>query len=106
MVMENMFGDILGDLGVALIGCANYAPSANIGAAHGVFQPCHGSDHALAGSGTANPVAMILSGAMMLEWLAERSDDHRAQKSAVVIRSAQACESACKTDPLRWVMIV
>ncbi|WP_246018299.1 isocitrate/isopropylmalate dehydrogenase family protein [Pelagibacterium montanilacus] len=69
MVMENMFGDILGDLGVALIGGANYAPSANIGDRHGVFQPCHGSSTGHAGTGKANPTAMILSGAMMLDWI-------------------------------------
>lgn len=49
-----------------------FAPSADIGAEHGVFQPSHGSAPDIAGKGTANPTAMILSTAMMLEWLGER----------------------------------
>jgi 3-isopropylmalate dehydrogenase len=48
------------------------APSADIGDTHGVFQPCHGTAPDIAGRGLANPTAMILSGAMMLEWLGER----------------------------------
>lgn len=88
MVMENMFGDILGDLGVALIGGMNYAPSANIGDTHGVFQPCHGSDHANAGTGRANPTAMVLSGAMMLDWLGERHAMEAAGRAAEAIRAA------------------
>ena len=61
-VTENMFGDILSDLGAALMGGMGYAPSADIGDEHGVFQPCHGSAPDIAGKGLANPAAMILSG--------------------------------------------
>ncbi|WP_299655423.1 isocitrate/isopropylmalate dehydrogenase family protein [uncultured Tateyamaria sp.] len=74
MVTENMFGDILSDLGAGLMGGLGLAPSADIGADHAVFQPCHGSAPDIAGQGVANPMAMILSGAMMLEWLAGRHD--------------------------------
>ena len=49
------------------------APSADIGDEHAVFQPCHGSAPDIFGQGKANPTACILSAAMMLEWLAERS---------------------------------
>jgi 3-isopropylmalate dehydrogenase len=72
LVTENMFGDILADVGAGLIGGMGMAPSADIGDAHGVFQPCHGTAPDIAGRGLANPTAMILSGAMMLEWLGER----------------------------------
>ena len=48
------------------------APSGDIGDAHGLFQPCHGSAPDIAGQGKANPTATILSAAMMLDWLAER----------------------------------
>ena len=71
MVTENMFGDILSDLGAGLMGGLGVAPSADIGDAHAVFQPCHGTAPDIMGEGRANPVAMILSGAMMLDWLAE-----------------------------------
>ena len=72
MVTENMFGDILSDLAAGLIGGMGFAPSADIGDAHAVFQPSHGTAPDIAGTGKANPTAMILSAAMMLEWLAER----------------------------------
>ncbi len=70
MVTENMYGDILSDAGAALMGGMGMAPSADIGDDHAVFQPCHGSAPDIAGQGKANPVAMILSGAMLLTWLA------------------------------------
>jgi 3-isopropylmalate dehydrogenase len=69
---ENLFGDILSDLGAGLIGGMGFAPSADIGNAHGLFQPSHGSAPDIAGQGIANPTAMILSLAMMLRWLGER----------------------------------
>ncbi|MEM8537120.1 MAG: isocitrate/isopropylmalate family dehydrogenase [Pseudomonadota bacterium] len=70
LVTENMFGDILSDLGAGLMGGLGVAPSADIGLHQAVFQPCHGSAPDIAGRGIANPMAMILSGAMMLDWLA------------------------------------
>ena len=73
MVTENMFGDILSDQAAALIGGMGMAPSADVGHDHGLFQPCHGSAPDIAGQGKANPTATILSAAMMLDWLAERS---------------------------------
>ncbi|HEY2019219.1 MAG TPA: isocitrate/isopropylmalate dehydrogenase family protein [Bryobacteraceae bacterium] len=68
VVTENMFGDILSDLGAALVGGMGMAPSADIGDRYAVFQPSHGSAPDIAGQGIANPVATILSAAMMLEW--------------------------------------
>ena len=72
VVTENMFGDILSDLGAGIMGGLGFAPSADIGEAHAVFQPCHGSAPDIASKGLANPIAMVLSAAMMLEWLGER----------------------------------
>jgi 3-isopropylmalate dehydrogenase len=69
MVTENMFGDILSDLAAGLVGGMGMAPSADIGDRYAVFQPSHGSAPDIAGRGIANPVAAILSAAMMLEWL-------------------------------------
>jgi 3-isopropylmalate dehydrogenase len=69
LVTENMFGDILSDLGAALLGGMGMAPSADIGDRHAVFQPCHGTAPDIAGRGLANPAAMFLSAAMMLDWL-------------------------------------
>ena len=58
LVTENMFGDILSDLGAGLMGSLGLAPSADIGDAAAVFQPCHGSAPDIAGQGKANPLAM------------------------------------------------
>ena len=88
MVTENMFGDILSDLGAGLMGGLGLAPSADIGADHAVFQPCHGSAPDIAGQGVANPIAMILSGAMMLEWLAGRHDMPTMAEDALRLRRA------------------
>lgn len=71
IVTENMFGDILSDLAAGLVGGMGMAPSADIGDRYAVFQPAHGSAPDIAGKGIANPVAAILSAAMMLEWLGE-----------------------------------
>lgn len=88
LVTENMFGDILSDLGAGLIGGMGMAPSADIGDEHAVFQPCHGSAPDIAGGGLANPTAMILSGAMMLDWLADRHADPTCRTAARLIEAA------------------
>ncbi|WGF87581.1 isocitrate/isopropylmalate dehydrogenase family protein [Marinivivus vitaminiproducens] len=80
--MENMFGDIMSDLGAGLIGGMGFAPSADIGDAHGLFQPSHGSAPDIAGQGKANPTAMILSLAMLLDWLGERHDSQACAEAA------------------------
>jgi len=69
LATENMFGDILSDLAAATVGGMGLAPSADIGDDRAVFQPAHGSAPDIAGQGKANPIATILSAAMMLEWL-------------------------------------
>jgi 3-isopropylmalate dehydrogenase len=69
IVTENMFGDILSDLAAGLVGGMGMAPSADIGDDCAVFQPSHGTAPDIAGKGIANPVATILSAALMLEWL-------------------------------------
>lgn len=69
IVTENLFGDILSDLAAGLVGGMGMAPSADIGENHAVFQPSHGSAPDIAGQGIANPIATILSAAMMLDWL-------------------------------------
>jgi 3-isopropylmalate dehydrogenase len=92
LVTENMFGDILSDLGAALIGGMGMAPSADIGDNHAIFQPCHGTGPDIAGKGLANPAAMLLSGAMMLEWLGDRHDNAACRYAAQVL--TQAVEAA------------
>ena len=90
MVTENMFGDILSDLGAGIMGGLGLAPSADIGDHHAVFQPCHGSAPDIAGQGLANPLAMILSAAMMLDWLGDRHDAPRLGAAGDRLRLAVA----------------
>ena len=84
LVTENMFGDILSDLASGLVGGMGMAPSADIGERYAVFQPSHGSAPDIAGRGIANPVAAILSGAMMLDWLGKEET----RRGAAMIRAA------------------
>jgi 3-isopropylmalate dehydrogenase len=88
IVTENMFGDILSDLGAALIGGMGLAPSGDIGDRHAMFQPCHGTAPDIAGSGKANPTAMFLSAAMMLDWLAERHRNESLAEGARILEKA------------------
>jgi 3-isopropylmalate dehydrogenase len=88
LVTENMFGDILSDLIAALVGGMGMAPSADIGLHHAVFQPAHGTAPDIAGQGIANPSAMLLSAAMMLDWLAVRHADPALADGARAIEAA------------------
>jgi 3-isopropylmalate dehydrogenase len=88
LVTENMFGDILSDLGAGLIGGMGMAPSADIGDHMAVFQPSHGSAPDIAGQGVANPTAMILSAAMMLDWLGERHGVGALTEAAAMVERA------------------
>ncbi|MBI4607051.1 MAG: isocitrate/isopropylmalate dehydrogenase family protein [Planctomycetes bacterium] len=90
LVMENMFGDILSDLAASLVGGMGMAPSADIGPAHAVFQPAHGSAPDIAGKGIANPIAAILSAAMMLEHLGGTRGEPRLDEAAGAVRRAVA----------------
>ncbi len=71
MVAENMFGDILSDLAAQLVGGLGFACSGNIGDDYAVFEPTHGSAPKYYGQNKVNPIAMILTAKMMLDWLGE-----------------------------------
>lgn len=94
VVTENMFGDILSDLAAGLVGGMGFAPSADIGDNHAVFQPAHGSAPDIMGTGRANPTAAILSAALMLDWLGHRHDRPAMLDAAVLIHRAVDCAFA------------
>jgi len=71
LLLPNLYGDILSDLCAGLVGGLGLIPGANIGWEYAVFEPVHGSAPDIAGQGKANPIAMILSGAMLLRHLGE-----------------------------------
>ncbi|MCD7781633.1 MAG: isocitrate/isopropylmalate dehydrogenase family protein, partial [Methanosphaera sp.] len=82
IVTTNLFGDILSDEAGGLLGSLGLVPSANIGDDNGLFEPVHGSAPDIAGENKANPIAMILSASLMLEFLG-CSSDAKALNSAV-----------------------
>jgi isocitrate dehydrogenase (NAD+) len=82
LLLPNLYGDIVSDLSAGLVGGLGVAPGANIGWEYAVFEPVHGSAPDIAGQGVANPVAIILSAAMMLRHLAEDAAAERV-KAAV-----------------------
>lgn len=71
LVAENMFGDIISDLAAGLVGGLGFACAANIGDEYAVFEPTHGSAPKYVGKNVVNPMAMILTAKMMLDWLGE-----------------------------------
>jgi 3-isopropylmalate dehydrogenase len=87
LVTENMFGDILSDLAGGLVGGMGIAACAEIGENTGLFQPAHGSAPDIMGQDKANPLAAILSGALMLEYLAEKTDRPALLDAAELIES-------------------
>jgi tartrate dehydrogenase/decarboxylase/D-malate dehydrogenase len=96
VVASNLFGDILTDLSAAIVGGLGLAPSANLNPERrypSMFEPVHGSAPDIIGKGIANPVATVLSGAMMLEWLGN-------DRAASTIRAAvEAALKAGHTTP-------
>lgn len=72
IVAENMFGDIISDLGAGTVGGLGIAASAELGENQGLFQGAHGSAPDITGRNLDSPVATVLSGAMMLRWLSDR----------------------------------
>jgi 3-isopropylmalate dehydrogenase len=100
VVTTNMFGDILSDEAAQAAGGLGLAASGNIGDNFAIFEPVHGSAPDIAGRNIANPTSMILSAAMMLEWLSEQNGDAKAAEAARAIRdSVEACLAAEETTP-------
>ncbi|WP_076258560.1 isocitrate/isopropylmalate dehydrogenase family protein [Intrasporangium flavum] len=85
LVTENMFGDILSDLAGELAGSLGIAPSLNASQDRAMAQAAHGSAPDIAGQDRANPIAMILSTAMLFEWLGARHGDEQLTRVAALI---------------------
>lgn len=92
IVTSNLFGDILSDASAGLVGGLGLAPSGNIGDKHGLFEPVHGSAPDIAGNNISNPIAMILSVSMMLEYL---NEDYWAEKVRI------ACENVLEKGKVK-----
>lgn len=95
IVCGNIFGDILSDEASMLVGSLGMLPSASIGeSGPGVFEPCHGSAPDIAGENKANPLAMILSAAMMLKYDLDRPAEAQLLEDAVVACLDQGIRTA------------
>ena len=90
IVTENMFGDILSDLAGEIAGSLGIAPSLNSSDTHAMAQAAHGSAPDIAGRDLANPIAMNLSSAMLLDWLGARHDDPRLADAAARVERGVA----------------
>jgi isocitrate/isopropylmalate dehydrogenase len=81
LVAENMFGDIISDLAAGLVGGLGFASAANIGDDYAVFEPTHGSAPKYVGQNVVNPMAMMFTAKLMLEWLGEHQDAERLDRA-------------------------
>ncbi len=81
LVATNMFGDIVSDLAAQMVGGLGFGCSGNIGEKLAVFEPTHGSAPKYAGQYKVNPIATILAGKMMLDWLGEKEKGARLEKA-------------------------
>jgi 3-isopropylmalate dehydrogenase len=89
ILTENLFGDILSDEASMVCGSIGLLPSASIGGKVGIYEPIHGSAPDIAGQGIANPVATILSAAMMLRYSFGENEAAKAIENAVKAALAQ-----------------
>ena len=85
LLLENLYGDIVSDLCAGLIGGLGLAPGANIGDGVAIFEAVHGSAPDIAGKNLANPVALILSSALMLEHMDEKDAGARVRKAVLAV---------------------
>jgi isocitrate dehydrogenase (NAD+) len=85
VVTENLYGDILSDLGAGLCGGLGIVPGANIGAEAAVFEAVHGTAPDIAGRGLANPTALIQSAVMMLQHLGETNAAAKIERALLAV---------------------
>jgi isocitrate dehydrogenase (NAD+) len=94
LLMENLYGDIISDLGAGLVGGLGVVPGANLGDRYAVFEAVHGSAPDIAGRGLANPLACILSGALLLKHLGEDKAGAAVEEAVRSVLAAGRCLTA------------
>jgi isocitrate dehydrogenase (NAD+) len=99
LVLPNLYGDIISDLAAGLVGGLGMAPGANIGTNAALFEPTHGSAPKYAGKDSVNPLAMILSGMLLLRYLGERDASDRLERAiATVVKEGKKVTYDMKAD--------
>jgi len=88
LLLENLYGDILSDLCAGLVGGLGVVPGANVGDRIAVFEAVHGTAPDIAGKGIANPLAVLLSGVLMVEWMGEHKVGTRIREAIADVLSA------------------
>ncbi|MDL1870932.1 isocitrate/isopropylmalate dehydrogenase family protein [Deltaproteobacteria bacterium PRO3] len=89
LLLENLYGDIVSDLCAGLVGGLGLVPGGNIGKKYAIFESVHGSAPDIAGKGVANPIAIILTLAMMLDYLGETKAGQAVQAAVTNILKAK-----------------
>jgi isocitrate dehydrogenase (NAD+) len=102
LLLENLYGDVVSDLCAGIVGGLGVVPGANFGTEQAVFEAVHGSAPDIAGKGLANPLALLMSGVMMLNYLADQPGGERFRPCAESIKNAYntALTDGCKTGDL------
>ena len=85
LLLENLYGDIVSDLCAGLVGGLGLAPGANIGEKGATFEAVHGSAPDIAGKNIANPIALILSGALLLDYIGEQAAGNRVRNAVTAV---------------------
>lgn len=102
LLLENLYGDVVSDLCAGLVGGLGVVPGANFGDEYAVFEAVHGSAPNIAGKGIANPLALLMSSVMMLNYLAETRHDPNSKKAGQRVKAAydKALSSGQRTRDL------
>ena len=102
LLLENLYGDVVSDLCAGMVGGLGVVPGANFGQKQAVFEAVHGSAPDIAGKGIANPLALLMSSVMMLNYLADQPGGESYRSCADSIKNAYnlALTDGCKTGDL------
>ncbi len=102
LLLENLYGDVVSDLCAGFVGGLGVVPGANYGDEEAIFEAVHGSAPDIAGKNIANPLALLMSAVMLLNYLAENDENSIYAKAAEKIRAAydQALLDGAKTRDL------
>jgi isocitrate dehydrogenase (NAD+) len=102
LLLENLYGDVVSDLCAGLVGGLGVVPGANIGEHGAIFEAVHGSAPDIAGKGLANPLALLMSGVMMVNYMSDQRGEPGLRQVGERIKTAynQALADGCKTRDL------
>jgi len=110
MVTTNLFGDIISDEAAQVTGSLGLAAGANVGETYGMFEPVHGSAPKYTGMNRVNPIATILAGAMMLDYIGEKEAAKKIEDAVIAVlvegkvRTADLAGKATTSDMAKAIV--